>query len=360
MLGRGYMPLIDFIADHADEPWDWVELSRNPSIDTAVVQAYPNMPWIWSEFSKKSSISLELILGHSWVADRQVGGIPWKDLSSHPDLQWELIVSVATDQWCWHSLSAHRCVSMELVRQNPQMPWKWASLSQNPNLTLAMVLDYVDKPWDWFWVSRMVSRSCPQEFLKHVELPWNWPAVSQDIVMTEELLDSSIPWYYDFLSMNPSVTLDMIEKRWVRPWTRLSNNPNVTVEFIEAHPEIHWDWEILSYGLKADVATIRRKGLDVCWMKYSRNPSVTLPDVLANLDLPWDWRGLSSTVSMTVQQLVETKSRIPWNFCEYVRNPACKVDDLSVWWAAIEKAFVDELAHEQCWLTMSSCLKDRS
>ena len=359
MLGGGYMPLIDFIADYADEPWNWVELSRNPSIGTAAVQAYPNFPWIWTEFLKKSSISLELLIGHSWVADGQAG-IPWKDLSSHPDLTWDLVQSVAPDQWCWHSLSAHRCVSMDLVRQNPQMPWKWASLSQNPNLDLAMVLEHLDKDWDWFWVSRMVSRSCPQEFLKHLELPWNWAAVSQDIVMTEELLDSSIPWYYDFLSMNSSVTMAMVETRGDRPWTRLSNNPNVTVEFIQAHPEYTWDWEILSYGLKADVATIQRAQLPICWTKYSRNPAVTLADVLAHPELPWDWIGLSSTVPITVQQFVETRPRCPWSLCEYVRNRACRVDDLVAHWNTVEWLFADELAYERCWESMSSCLKDES
>ena len=66
-----------FILDNPDIPWDWYELSKNPSITWDIVQQNPDKKWDWSKLSSNTNITWDI------VQQNQDKPWDWKKLSSN-------------------------------------------------------------------------------------------------------------------------------------------------------------------------------------------------------------------------------------------------------------------------------------
>jgi hypothetical protein len=126
-----------------DKPWDWTELSINPSITLKDVLDHPDKPWCWPALSCNPSITLKDVLAHpdkpwNWYMLSRNPSIPLKDVLAHPDKPWD-----------WGLLSFNPSITMKDVLDNPDKPWSWVALSRNPAITGKDVLAHPDKPWDW-------------------------------------------------------------------------------------------------------------------------------------------------------------------------------------------------------------------
>jgi len=60
--------------NHPYEPWDWYNISRNPSITWDIVRENPDKPWIWSF------------------------------LSAHPNITWDIVENNPDHPWDWWHL----------------------------------------------------------------------------------------------------------------------------------------------------------------------------------------------------------------------------------------------------------------
>jgi len=88
-------------------------------------------------------------------------------------------------------------------------------------------------------------------------------------------------------------TLDTVN--WY--WAGLSRNPEVPLWFILAHPDLPWNWAIVS------------------------EHRVTLETVLIYSHLPWVIKALSRNPTLTWRQIQEHNSRIKWDIKELAWNP---------------------------------------
>ena len=64
--------LMDIVNDNPDNPWNWTELSQNPSITIEDALDNPNKPWEWNLMSRNPSITIEDILDNpnqNWNLD---------------------------------------------------------------------------------------------------------------------------------------------------------------------------------------------------------------------------------------------------------------------------------------------------
>ena len=78
-----------------DKPWDWKNLSWNPSITWKDVLEHPDKPWNWKGLTS----------------------IIFLDVLEHPDKPWNTRL------------------------KHPDKPWNWTALSWNPSITFQDVLE---------------------------------------------------------------------------------------------------------------------------------------------------------------------------------------------------------------------------
>ena len=97
-----------------------------------------------------------------------------------------------------------------------------------------------------------------QFIMKHMDYPWNWYDLSQNPLITFDIVETyrDLPWNLGTLSTNPNLTLDVIEKHiknnqesffWT--WDRLSINQNITFDFVEKYIDKPWNWKGRKYTL---------------------------------------------------------------------------------------------------------------
>ena len=70
--------------------------------------------------------------------------------------------------WSWYNLSSNPNVTWEIVEANPDKRWNWNCLSRNPSITWEIVEASPDKPWDWGSLSQNKFTKAKEEFEKRV------------------------------------------------------------------------------------------------------------------------------------------------------------------------------------------------
>jgi hypothetical protein len=88
-----------------------------------------------------------------------------------------------------------------------------------------------------------------------------------------------------------------------------SSSKEFQKEILE-HPELPWDWNILSFHhlittdfIEGILLTIPSKEFN--WNLMSQNPNITFPFVLTYLDKPWNWMAISEKNFLTFQFIEE-------------------------------------------------------
>ena len=65
-----YASLMEIVLDNPDKPWNWCQLSGNPSITFQDVVDNPDKPWYWRRLSLNRSITFQNVLDNPdkpWV-----------------------------------------------------------------------------------------------------------------------------------------------------------------------------------------------------------------------------------------------------------------------------------------------------
>ena len=70
----------------------------------------------------------------------------WYELSSNPNITWEIVLTNLDKPWSWWWLSEHPNITWKIVLTNLDKPWHWYNLSYNPNITWEIILNNPDKP----------------------------------------------------------------------------------------------------------------------------------------------------------------------------------------------------------------------
>lgn len=184
------------LAEHADKPWNWSELSQANFITVEHVIPLITKPWNWVALSGNPNMV--------------------KSYVRHPDLPW--VMSEVTET-----------VRIGDILSNPHLPWVWERISFNPGMRPKHITDYPHLPWEIRHMEGIVhSRmsACRRE-LKMVE-----GMLAAHRRMTQDLHDELVAAaharlgliaYHSYLACMPSSTTEEGAEqhdREVEEWAR--------------------------------------------------------------------------------------------------------------------------------------------
>jgi hypothetical protein len=98
-----------FILATPDKPWNWSNLSANPSITWDLIQAHPELPW------------------------------DYDGISLNPNITWDIIQQHLEKPWSWFFLSSHPAITWEIIQAHPEKPWAWNHLGHCARKSIAAV-----------------------------------------------------------------------------------------------------------------------------------------------------------------------------------------------------------------------------
>lgn len=193
---------------------------------------------------------------------------------------------------------------------HPDEDWYWDGLSEHLKVTVEDVLAHPDKPWDWKLLSRNFHMSFDDVF-KHPHLPWNWDELSIKLGAWRACVARpNLPWNWGMLSGNFGVShspncaapgnfcLECNARFKILPGAEIS------VDFVADNRHLSWDWNTLSGNRRLTIRdVVSHPDLPWNWSILSRH-SMTLSDILAHTTMPWDWDEVSANRSVTWEAIV--------------------------------------------------------
>jgi hypothetical protein len=89
-----------------------------------------------------------------------------------------------------------------------------------------------------------------------------------------------MPWDWDILSRNPNFMVEYVEKHPEKLWNLLglSRTPNLTMKFVERHPKMPWSWfDLSSNPFNGELPRLRKYATSVAtieawWVDVRSNP----------------------------------------------------------------------------------------
>jgi hypothetical protein len=137
-------------------PWEWSNVSLNPTLTINDVRANLSRPWHWGRLTAHININMEIIAEHPELP----WDMNWVSLNEEFDAEMMSALSVhSIGQFEWMQLSKSRRTTMNFIDQHPEYPWHWAYVSRNPNLTMDIVRAHPDRPWAWDDISHCTRLS---------------------------------------------------------------------------------------------------------------------------------------------------------------------------------------------------------
>ena len=174
----------------------------------------------------------------------------------------------------------------------------YTQLSWNRNVTVDFVVRHKDEPWAWMWLGS------------------TWGALNgglrtHSLDVQEMLITKRIPWDWQHFEFSPDMkesVLDIVLAHPSLPWSNMSQ--------VCAHPSVTLsDVDLLRQRLFPDNDA-------VFWEAFSLNPNVTMDFIRGNLDMPWNWSLLSRNKGIKIEEILQSRGELPWDFHSGVsRNP---------------------------------------
>ena len=168
-------------------------MSEKRLVDCA--RAYPNESWDRQALSQNSGISLDTVIA----------------------------LNVNDTDWDWTELS--RNVPIQDIKSHPEYPWDWSAVSSRWNVDIDMIVQNGNKNWNW---TVLCAMGC-------------W-----DLTLGDVLANPSLPWDYDMLTARLPADQLFGDQIISWDWYWLRYNMSVTFRHVIDHPEVAWDFSVLS------------------------------------------------------------------------------------------------------------------
>ena len=82
---------IDFINQHLEIIWNWVEISKHPNITMDIIKQHPDSKWDWSAISENPNITIDII-------------------NQYPEKLWN-----------WDCVSRNPSITIDIIKQYPKL-----------------------------------------------------------------------------------------------------------------------------------------------------------------------------------------------------------------------------------------------
>ena len=244
----------------------------------------------------------------------------------------DLVNTLKGVDWDFEYLSWNKNITMQDIENNKNddslKPFLKYSISSNPNLTVEFVLKYpdddkkdddIDPKYKWNWQSLTYNLGFPA-IKKYPSLPWtlyhfkastinDWEYVMNEPKFHKNKhLIKYMPLEYipDFIELQKKKLNNEDFKNLL---SNLAENPNINIQFIKEHPEIEWNYNLLSTFLPIS--------------EIQKDPSS-----------PWNYKSISSNETLTAKFVIQHPNE---DWSEYLSN------NINVDFEKIQKAGLDNL-----------------
>lgn len=195
--------------------------------------------------------------------------LPWDTIQKYPERKWHPL-----------GLSNNPSITWEIVERH-EIDWDWGSLAANPGINVAEVKGRKSKYLLATW-QLCFNPSVTLEFQLKNKGSLEWISCNPNVTWETVQKHPEIDWDYGMLSSQPWITWEIVSENLERPWNFSWLSKNISWKDIQQNPNYPWDFGALS-----------------------ENPTVTWDIILANPQLPWDYHDLSD--------------RVPWDI--FIRDP---------------------------------------
>lgn len=161
------------IATHPTKEWDWHYLSLSSPI--GFIQQNPTLKWQSEKISRRKYSFEELTTPLGFALTNLHMPWNWMMLSRHPSMDMDHLFRHPSLPWDMDyvftncSFSRHHLASIAHNNRNYHL------LSKNPHNTMDIVRQHLSKPWDWTELAQNIAFSPERVYLYKDQLPlWRW------------------------------------------------------------------------------------------------------------------------------------------------------------------------------------------
>ena len=375
MAGTAYSALEHLLLQYPHKRWNWSNISKNPNISLAFVDAHPHLYWTTLELSKNPNLNLAYIQSHperKWST--------W-ELSVNPNFNLTWLQALLSKNWyenhwwgakqIWGRMSYHHNLELKWLQAFPDQDWNWTIISVSPSLETSWFQAFPDADWNVQKLSKHPNLSI--EWL-HIfpEKNWNMVALSSHENLTLDWIKSFPEWEWIWkgfssitgISTHSRVTLDWIKAFPVKwDWNALSQHPNLCLEWIQIFPNKPWNWSFILeqphfnetwfddahvkrtlYDFDGVTSTLWKccrfeiTGRNVlnAWMykdwvgrALSHNPHLEIMWIQEHPHQHWDWKHLSNHTRLTLDWLNALPNGT-WDWKVIMNHPNCTLEWLEI------------------------------
>nr|WIE95304.1 hypothetical protein [Microctonus hyperodae filamentous virus] len=292
------------VLDNLDYRWNFLNLSRNPSITWNLIEKTLKQHQLNSDPE---------LVEHDEFFDRYAFKIwDFDELSKHPNVTWINIISTLNEQyvtWNWKNISKNPNITIDIVLENPLYNWSIETLigensnitwnivesnpqlfsknvlrhfSKNPNLTLTILQQNSHIDWDFDAISFNQKAFSMDMLYNFPNKNWNYSGLSQQKSLTWEYVRENIekPWNFTFLSVLPNFTYDILYDNFQYPWDYKQfqlYNPSLTWELAKEKFKLNYGYVACNPHVATSVDVIHE--MQITWE--------SIGDLLQFAALPW-------------------------------------------------------------------------
>jgi hypothetical protein len=296
----------DILLQYPSAPWDWQQVSANPSVSFQFIIDHPKMPWVPRHVSKNINVTERIVREHLYYE------WDYESLCFNPNMSFKffnefIIKPDAMLRVDWHAISSNPSIHMIDVIDHPQLLWIDRYLSTNPNLTSNFILNEgKDRQWCVPLVCSNPGITARDIFKSTLKSMFDWDyrnlSANPNIPIKYVCDRPDQDWNYHSISTNASLT--DIQTYHQVDWDAhgLSMNTNINMEYIKSHPNVRWHRPALLSNANINISTIidNHQLFSDGWCDpypvefyISSNPSIT-PSWISRNKKNVNWRRLSA------------------------------------------------------------------
>lgn len=277
-------------------PWDWQEMSKNPSLTLDIVEYFIDKNWLFYYIKAPPEFMIKYS-DKNWDWRRvDLTQIPTDFILSHLDLDWNLskmLEIIPFDLLSSNKIIAiNYCTDINFIIENLEsFNWNLGHLSKCSNITLNY-LDYILErkkvsTLSFFWKVIFNKVKPTVDFvIKWCELNLPWDIIF-DLIDSEELIEKgkdNKKIVYNWLNFSKNITLERINSFKLplnKMMRKLSENPNANLDL-----NLPWDFHYLSiYHNDPDGLVFKFWDQNLSWVDLSER--VKLETIVSFKDKPW-------------------------------------------------------------------------
>jgi hypothetical protein len=333
---------------YPDLPWFWNGLAVNPAVPLDIILADPfrfevskdnsySYSYLYDEknvhflnnLSQRSDITMDIVLAYPEI------NWDWKNLSTNPGLTYDIIKHNYYKGFDWEKVTVHPNITLDHITDESVSNilnnyWDFNEVAANPNVTIDMI-------------PRL--RTLPS-YINNNDLLYEVLSKNPNLPIEYVINNPHLPWDWSYITKNhPSVTIDLIESSPLEiPWelNKLRSNRTLTLDFVKTHPNIDWDWSLIAINPNIQpidiinyLNLIKKNHKKYACEGLSLNPNIHFGIVISHPNLPWNYPLLSRNPGITIADII-SHPNIPWDYTWFSYRSFNSASRLTIqrWWKA--------------------------